>query len=92
MPKLVLSLSAVAIAGIAFVASVQPSSSVVIYPWCAHYGGRVGGGAANCGFTTWEQCMATVSGTQGTCEMNPWYEPPAPRVQQRVEKRRQGSN
>src|SRR5579859_7170650 len=31
------------------------------YPWCAAYGGNMGG-ASNCGFTTWEQCMATVSG------------------------------
>jgi hypothetical protein len=25
------------------------------YPWCAIYSGRAGG--ANCGFTTFEQCM-----------------------------------
>ena len=31
------------------------------YPWCAVYGGR-GGGGSNCGFSTWQQCMATVSG------------------------------
>src|SRR5262245_30722246 len=23
------------------------------YPWCAVYGGRFGGGASNCGFSTW---------------------------------------
>ncbi|MGA7388798.1 MAG: hypothetical protein WBW99_12835 [Pseudolabrys sp.] len=27
--------------------------------WCAVYGGRAGGGT-NCGFFTWQQCMATV--------------------------------
>ena len=32
------------------------------YPWCAYYGGVPGGGGTNCGFTTFEQCMATVSG------------------------------
>ena len=30
------------------------------YPWCAHYG--TGFGGINCGFTTFQQCMDTVSG------------------------------
>jgi len=55
----------------------KPSAAAVIYPWCAHYGGRLGG-APSCGSTTYAQCMATVSGTQGTCELNPWYEAPPP--------------
>jgi Protein of unknown function (DUF3551) len=45
------------------------------YPWCAYYGGRDGGGS-NCGFTTYEQCMATVSGTGGFCQQNTQYVPP----------------
>jgi len=45
------------------------------YPWCAHYsGGR--GGAMNCGFTTFEQCLETVRGIGGFCERNDWYQPP----------------
>jgi hypothetical protein len=44
------------------------------YPWCAVYGGR-GGGGTNCGFTTWEQCMATVSGIGGFCNRNQFYNP-----------------
>ena len=35
--------------------------------WCAVYGGRSGGGT-NCGFFTWQQCMAMVSGIGGFCE------------------------
>lgn len=31
------------------------------YPWCAVYGGRMSG-SSNCGFSTWNRCMATVSG------------------------------
>ena len=31
------------------------------YPWCAIYGGGNNGGATNCGFTTIQQCQATVS-------------------------------
>ena len=44
------------------------------YPWCAVYGGR-SGGASNCGFLTWQQCMATVSGIGGSCEPNQFYNP-----------------
>jgi hypothetical protein len=45
------------------------------YPWCAVYGGRHGGGGSNCGFRTWQQCMATVSGIGGFCEPNQFYNP-----------------
>ena len=45
------------------------------YPWCAYYGG-MGGGGKNCGFTTFQQCQATVSGIGGFCDRNPLYEPP----------------
>ncbi len=44
------------------------------YPWCAAYGGDMSG-ASNCGFLTWEQCMATVSGVGGSCEPNQFYNP-----------------
>jgi hypothetical protein len=43
------------------------------YPWCAQYGGRDGG--RNCGFTSFQQCMATVSGIGGFCERNQFYTP-----------------
>ena len=47
------------------------------YPWCANYGGFFGdGGGTNCGFTTYEQCLATVSGMGGACERNLQYVPP----------------
>ncbi|MEJ2375090.1 MAG: DUF3551 domain-containing protein [Pseudolabrys sp.] len=44
------------------------------YPWCAVYSGAMSG-ASNCGFLTWEQCMATVSGVGGFCEPNQFYNP-----------------
>jgi Protein of unknown function (DUF3551) len=44
------------------------------YPWCAVYSGR-GSGASNCGFRTWDQCMATVSGIGGFCQPNQFYNP-----------------
>jgi hypothetical protein len=32
--------------------------------WCAHYGGM---GGTNCGFQSFEQCQAAISGTGGFC-------------------------
>jgi hypothetical protein len=46
------------------------------YPWCAQYGGGTMGGGVNCGFTTYEQCMATLSGNGGFCNRNTQYVPP----------------
>ena len=35
--------------------------------WCATYGGN---GGTNCGFYSFQQCMAAVSGTGGFCTQN----------------------
>jgi len=40
------------------------------YPWCAVFSGELGG-SKNCGFTSFEQCMATVRGLGGFCTQNP---------------------
>jgi hypothetical protein len=56
------------------------------YPWCAVYGGSFGG--RNCGFTTFEQCQATISGIGGFCAENTQYEPPAGRTAPRSHKKR----
>jgi len=44
------------------------------YPWCAQY--NDGSGGMNCGFTTFQQCLADVSGIGGFCEQNNTYQPP----------------
>jgi hypothetical protein len=44
------------------------------YPWCAQYSGGAGG--MNCGFTTFQQCLADVSGIGGFCIQNSTYQPP----------------
>jgi tetratricopeptide (TPR) repeat protein len=51
--------------------------------WCAAY--RNGGN--NCGFYTYEQCMAAVSGIGGFCNRSPYAEPekPAARREQTTE-------
>ena len=52
------------------------------YPWCAVYGGMMGG-ASNCGFLTIEQCRLTVSGIGGSCEPNQFYNPRRPAAHRR---------
>ena len=42
------------------------------YPWCANF---ADGAGTNCGFTTYEQCMATSMGSGGTCTQNNLYKP-----------------
>ena len=49
------------------------------YPWCAVYGGSMNG-SSNCGFSTRQKCLATVSGIGGSCEPNPFYRGSAARV------------
>lgn len=48
------------------------ASKAVEYPWCAQYGGEDGGGT-NCGFSTIEQCRATIAGMGGFCVRNPFH-------------------
>ena len=48
------------------------------YPWCAQYAGA-GGGATNCGFVSYAQCMQTLQGMGGFCVQNTQYLPPAAR-------------
>ncbi len=47
------------------------------YPWCANYGPST----RNCGFVSFEQCRATISGIGGYCAQNPLYQGPQSRRQ-----------
>jgi hypothetical protein len=47
------------------------------YPWCAQYSGDFGG-AENCGFVSFDQCMDTVRGMGGFCVENNMYHAPGP--------------
>jgi hypothetical protein len=67
--KLLIAFAAVAALTVFNAPSVKAE---VQYPWCAHYG-HFGGAAENCGFSTLQQCMATVSGIGGSCDRNPMY-------------------
>jgi hypothetical protein len=54
-----------------------PRAEAQNYPWCANYGSPAGDGGTNCGFTTFQQCLATVSGIGGSCDRNTQYVPSA---------------
>ena len=57
------------------------------YPWCAYYSGK-GAGGTNCGFTTFQQCLDTVSGIGGFCNVNTQYQPPpGPHAPTRLQRR-----
>jgi len=71
---------------IAALAALARPAVAIEYPWCAQYGGK-GDGGRNCGFSTFEQCMATVSGIGGFCERNSFYTGPAERPAKRARKR-----
>lgn len=73
---------------LAVAAGIGSRAEAQNYPWCAYYsGGDSGGGGTNCGFISFEQCMATVSGIGGFCALNTQYVAPGaatPAVRKRV--------
>jgi hypothetical protein len=54
----------------ALATGMSSARAAVHYPWCALYGGEDSPGVPVCGFTTYRQCMASVSGSQGYCQQN----------------------
>jgi hypothetical protein len=77
LSMLSLFLIAAALLGEVRTASAQSPTS---YPWCSQYVGRGGGGATSCYFTSYAQCMMTVSGIGGYCYQSPYYHAPAARA------------
>jgi Protein of unknown function (DUF3551) len=57
---------AVIAAALSLTAHATPARATE-YPWCARYDIW----SYNCGFTTFGQCQATISGAGGICERNP---------------------
>src|SRR5262249_3887638 len=70
-----LSLPAFFLITAALLGEIQTASaqSPTSYPWCSRYFGRGTGGARSCYYTSYPQCMATVSGIGGYCFRNPYY-------------------
>jgi hypothetical protein len=72
--RIVVLLGFVALVLVGIGVDTRPAGAVVIYPWCA-FMGRNG---QNCGFTTYEQCRATILGIGGYCGTNPFWPGIAP--------------
>jgi hypothetical protein len=70
MTKLPLIAASITIAAIV-AGGALPASADTEYPWCAQYRNAIG--ATNCGFVTYQQCLATISGIGGMCYRNPAY-------------------
>ena len=63
---------AAALAGLVVGLAMSSNEAVAQnYPYCAMGGGR--NSYENCGFTSYGQCQASVSGVGGYCTRNPRY-------------------
>jgi hypothetical protein len=81
MRTLLAALFVITLSGVVERAAAEP-----YYPWCAELRDR-SGSSTNCGFTSFEQCMATVRGIGGFCHENPynraWGSEEPPRTRKR---------
>jgi hypothetical protein len=59
----------------AIVVAIPIAAPAQNYPWCSNFHDGAG---TNCGFSTYEQCMATARGTGGYCAPNNAYAAPMP--------------
>ncbi len=62
-------------AALPFLSMAPAEAQAREYPWCARYDWTT----SNCGFVSFQQCLATIQGIGGRCEQNPRYVPPPPR-------------
>jgi hypothetical protein len=67
-------LQILAVAGALGLATATTPAQAQNYPWCALYGTPYSD--TSCGFVSYEQCMASVSGVGGFCQKNDTYRPP----------------
>jgi hypothetical protein len=67
----------------------RPAAAAFDYPWCATFYDP-SRGMKSCSFTSFDQCMATISGLGGICSQNPRYvsAPPPVAERRRVKKSR----
>ena len=43
------------------------------YPWCSKQSAGIEGDTTSCYFTSYQQCMTTISGIGGLCFESPYY-------------------
>jgi Protein of unknown function (DUF3551) len=82
LPILSISLVVGALTAAIFPAAAQSPTS---YPWCAR-SAKMDSGGTSCYFTSYRQCMATLSGLGGYCFESPYYHGPAAKVRARAAK------
>jgi uncharacterized protein DUF3551 len=70
-PKLRPLLMAGLLAGAAFAPSASQAQGYYAYPYCVQ--GHDYGWPGDCSFSSYEQCMATASGTLNSCGINPRF-------------------
>ena len=54
----------------AVIVSIEKPAEARRGAWCANY--NMGGGATNCEFATFQQCITAVSGVGGSCSPSPY--------------------
>jgi hypothetical protein len=62
---------------IAILAAALITARAQNWPWCSNFHDGAG---TNCGFSTYEQCMATARGSGGFCVRNNLYVEPQPAI------------
>jgi hypothetical protein len=55
---------------VAATSAMAPMAQAAGTKWCAYYSGS--DGSKNCYFTSYQQCMADVSGKGGSCQRSPY--------------------
>src|SRR5204862_1449542 len=61
-----------ALAVLAATICIEKHAAAQNYPWFAYYNYGSGPGATNCGFATFQQCLAAVRGVGGSCGPSPY--------------------
>ena len=76
-------LASAALMGATTLASAQSPYS---YPWCSRQVAKEGS-TTSCYFTSYQQCMTTISGIGGYCYQSPYYHGPSTALGQAAVKR-----
>jgi Protein of unknown function (DUF3551) len=83
LPILPIALIATTFANTMPAAAQSPTS----YPWCARPAKTESGGGMSCYFTSYQQCMTTLSGLGGYCFESPYYHGPSAKARPRASRR-----
>ena len=75
MKTFLLSVSAAALVAIGAMAFNASPARAQEYAWCAVT--SLSGGSPYCGYSTYDQCMASILGGGGYCQQNPRASAPA---------------